>query len=96
MNLFSRAASSVMSEVKKRNAIASEKKRILGILSFPELKSICTGYGISLPLPTDTDMITGKVTKRELGRKDYMNAISNQMSLDQLAAYCKKKKISTR
>lgn len=91
--MLKRAAVSIVSDVKVRHDKGVEKRRILGLLDLSELKLIVSGYGISVPDPFDYDPITGKKTKRTVGRKDYVRAILNEMDLEKLRAYCKKKKI---
>lgn len=94
MNFFKRAVTSVVSDVREKHEQSQERKRILGLLSYVELKLIVSSYGIGLPSLINTDMISGKHTKRDLVRKDYVDSIAKEMSLNQLRAYCKKKKIS--
>lgn len=94
MNFFKRATESIVSDVKAKRARGLEKRRILGLLDFKDLKLIANSYGVSIPTPYDYDAITGKKTKRSVGRKDYERAILKEMNLAQIQAYCKKKKLS--
>lgn len=83
-------------EAKTQYKDSQRKKRIVNRMEMKDLKGLGDAYGVALPnFVMEEDPLTGERTKELLTRSDFVARIMDALSLEQVEAYCNKRRLNT-
>ena len=79
-------------EVKVQRARGQRKKELLHLLEMKGLKALGVAYGVPMPDSWVEEDVMGGKTRVTATREHYVERLLGSLSLEQIEAYCKKRK----